>query len=128
MSSDGILRLDLDLEDAVMPNGTHATVDGTEYKKVPMPASNASEAAEKQLEPSAEEEAQTEPEVSPQKKVIKPPMPPTKEPKPISTPAEEPDKDDDSEKKVCIILCMPYHTRQKYLCVSFCLENMAYKI
>lgn len=102
VSSDGILRLDLDLEDATMPNGTHkATVDGTETpkeaKKVLMPPSNAREVADKHVEPSAEEEAQTESEVSPQKKVIKPPMPPIKEAK---TPEEEPEKDNSSEKKV----------------------------
>lgn len=130
MSSDGILRLDLDLEDATMPNGTHkATVDGTETpkeaKKVLMPPSNAREVADKHVEPSAEEEAQTESEVSPQKKVIKPPMPPIKEAK---TPEEEPEKDNSSEKKVCIILYMPYHKRQEYLFMSFCLDNMAYKI
>ncbi|KAM7423536.1 hypothetical protein PAMA_000065 [Pampus argenteus] len=101
VSSDGILRLDLDLEDAKMPNGAHhATVDGTETpkeaKKVPMPPSNASKAAAKQLEPTPEEEALAEPEVILQKKVLKPPMPPTKEAKPISTP----DEDDGSEKKV----------------------------
>ncbi|XP_068566854.1 pleckstrin homology domain-containing family O member 2 [Cebidichthys violaceus] len=103
VSSDGILRLDLNLEDAVMPNGTHrASVDGTETPKeaikAPTPPSNASESAEKQTAASAEEEAQTEPEVSPQKKVIKPPMPPTKEAKPCSTPEDEPDKDDGPEK------------------------------
>lgn len=103
VSSDGILRLDLDLEDAVMPNGTnHASVDGTETPKeavkVPKPPSNASEATEKQS--SVEWEAQGEPEVSPQKKVIKPPMPPTKEAKPSSTPEDEPDNDDGTEKKV----------------------------
>ncbi|XP_073321064.1 uncharacterized protein plekho2 [Pagrus major] len=95
MSSDGILRLDLDLEDALMPNGTHHTsVDGTETPKeakVPTPPSNTSEAKEKQSGPSAEEEAQTEPEVCPQKKVIKPPMPPIKEAKPCLTPEDEPD-------------------------------------
>ncbi|XP_031702041.1 pleckstrin homology domain-containing family O member 2 isoform X2 [Anarrhichthys ocellatus] len=93
VSSDGILRLDLDLEDAIMPNGTHhSSVDGTETPKeaikAPTPPSNASESAE---------EAQTEPEVSPKKKVIKPPMPPTKEAKRSSTLEDEPDKD---EKKV----------------------------
>ncbi|TDH16736.1 hypothetical protein EPR50_G00000990 [Perca flavescens] len=105
VSSDGILRLDLDLENALMPNGTHhVTVDGTESPKealkVPTPPSNAGEAAEQQSAASAEEEGHTEPEVSPQKKVIKPPMPPTKEAKPSSTPEEEPDKDDGPEKKV----------------------------
>lgn len=113
MSSDGILRLDLDLEDAFMPNGTHhASVDGTETSKeaiqVPVPLSNANEATEKELGPSAEE-AWTEPEVSPQKKVIKPPMPPTKEAKPSASPEEEPDKDDGLMKKVCIMFVNPCH-------------------
>lgn len=108
MSSDGILRLDLDLEDAIMPNGTHqATVDGTttskEPKKVAMPPSNNKEVAEKKLEPLVEEEAQPEPEATPQKKVLKPPMPPVKEIKWVTTPEEAPEKDDASEKKVCII-------------------------
>ncbi|XP_029282822.1 pleckstrin homology domain-containing family O member 2 [Cottoperca gobio] len=106
VSSDGILRLDLDLENALMPNGTHHSVDGTETPKeaiiAPTPRSNASGAAEKHSEESAEEDAQTEPEVSPQKKVIKPPMPPTKEAKPSSTPEDEPDKDDGPEKKVLL--------------------------
>ncbi|XP_044054190.1 hyphal wall protein 1 [Siniperca chuatsi] len=105
VSSDGILRLDLDLEDALMPNGTHhSSVHGSETPKeaikLPTPLSSASEGAEKQSGPSVEEEAQTEPEVSPQKKVIKPPMPPTKEPKPSSASEDEPNKDDGPEKKV----------------------------
>jgi len=102
VSSDGILRLDLDLENARMPNGTHrAQIDGTETPKeaikAPTPPSNASESAEKQT---AEEEAPTEPQVSPQRKVIKPPMPPTKEAKSCSTPEDEPDKDDGAVNKV----------------------------
>ncbi|XP_070691594.1 pleckstrin homology domain-containing family O member 1-A isoform X2 [Pempheris klunzingeri] len=101
VSSDGILRLDLDLEDATMPNGTHHTsVDGAETPKeaikVPPSPSNAREAPEK----GADEEAQTEPEVIPQKKVIKPPMPPIKEAKPSETPEDEPEKDGGPEKKV----------------------------
>lgn len=121
MSSDGILRLDLDLEDAVMPNGTnHASVDGTETPKeavkVPKPPSNASEATEKQS--SVEWEAQGEPEVSPQKKVIKPPMPPTKEAKPSSTPEDEPDNDDGTEKKVCIMLLNNFIQRRN-ICFVF---------
>ncbi|XP_034416343.1 pleckstrin homology domain-containing family O member 2 isoform X1 [Cyclopterus lumpus] len=102
VSSDGILRLDLDLENAIMPNGTHhAPIDGTETLKeaikAPTPPSNASESAEKQT---AEEEAPTEPQVSPQRKVFKPPMPPTKESKSCSTLEDQPDKDDDPVKKV----------------------------
>lgn len=92
MSSDGILRLDLDLEDAVMPNGAHyANVDGSETSK------------EKQLVSITEEEAQPDPDVSPQKKVIKPPMPPIKEAKPSTAHEDEPQKNDGSEKKVCQI-------------------------
>ncbi|XP_023137603.2 nascent polypeptide-associated complex subunit alpha, muscle-specific form [Amphiprion ocellaris] len=101
VSSEGILRLDLDLEGAIMPNGNHnANVDGTESLKeaVSAPESNTSKAAEKPFVPSAEEEVQGK--VSPQKKVIKPPMPPSKEAKFSSAPEDEPDKDDDPETKV----------------------------
>lgn len=105
MSSDGILRLDLNLEDAVMPNGTcRASDDGSKTPKdaikVAIPLSKTSESADKQTVASIEEGAQTEPEVSPQKKVIKPPMPPIKEAKPCPTPEAEPDKEDGPEKKV----------------------------
>uniref|UniRef100_UPI0037E78A8E pleckstrin homology domain-containing family O member 2 n=1 Tax=Semicossyphus pulcher TaxID=241346 RepID=UPI0037E78A8E len=104
VSSDGILRLDLDLENALMPNGTHhVSVDGAakEANKTPMPVSSTSEAAEKESEHSPEEEeTKTEPDVTPQKKVIKPPMPPIKEAKPSSTPEDEPEKNDVTEKKV----------------------------
>ncbi|XP_028257636.1 pleckstrin homology domain-containing family O member 2 [Parambassis ranga] len=96
VSSDGILRLDLDLEDAVMPNGTYnSNVDSTETPQksvaVSMPASNTSQ---------AEEETHTKPADSPQKKIIKPPMPPIKEAKPSSSPEDEPDKNNGSEKKI----------------------------
>ncbi|XP_037304168.2 pleckstrin homology domain-containing family O member 2 [Pungitius pungitius] len=88
VSSDGILRLDLNLEDAVMPNGTcSATVDGSKTAK-------GSESADKQTVASTEEAA------SPQKKVLKPPMPPIKEAKSCLTPEAKPDKDDGPEKKV----------------------------
>ncbi|XP_069378835.1 pleckstrin homology domain-containing family O member 1-A isoform X1 [Paralichthys olivaceus] len=95
VSSDGILRLDLDLEGAVMPSGTHyVNIDGTETPKeaikVLMPL-NVTNAEDKQS--SAEE-------IKPQKNTIKPPMPPTKEAKPSSVPEDEPDKDDASEKRV----------------------------
>lgn len=98
MSSDGILRLDLDLENAVMPNGTQQVSDGgakTE-NRTPPSASWGSDAPEKE----SEEKVKTEPEASPQKKVLKPPMPPIKEAK-ASTPQEvEPEKEEVSEKKV----------------------------
>ncbi|KAA8592013.1 hypothetical protein FQN60_017387 [Etheostoma spectabile] len=99
MSSDGIQRLDLDLENALMPNGTHHTsVDGAqspiEPLKVPTPPSNASEAAEQQS--GAEEKAHSEPEVSPQKKVL--PMSPCKEAKPCASPFEEAPEEAKAEK------------------------------
>lgn len=109
MSSDGILRLDLDLEDALMPNGTHhATTDGSETSKeaikVPLPLFNANKATEKQSGQNTKE-AHTESEVNSQIKVIKPPMPPNKEAKPSATPKEEPDKEDEGlMKQVCIML------------------------
>ncbi|XP_071329006.1 pleckstrin homology domain-containing family O member 2 [Trachinotus anak] len=98
VSSDGILRLDLDLEDAMMPNGMAlGNTDGTETPKeavkVPTPLPSVSKATEKQSGPSAEEGPQTEPAVSPLKKVIKPPMPPTKEAKPSPAFEDEPTKD-----------------------------------
>lgn len=105
VSSDGILRLDLDLDDAIMPNGTHhSTVDGTgapkEASKAPPAASSAGEAVEEKSLASIKEEDKPEPEASPQKKVLKPPMPPSKEAKRASALEEEPEKDDVPEKKV----------------------------
>ncbi|XP_030580984.1 104 kDa microneme/rhoptry antigen [Archocentrus centrarchus] len=95
VSSDGILRLDLDIEDAIMPNGAHyVNVDGSDTLKVPP-----SNTGEKPLVPITEEEAQPDPEVSQQKKVIKPPMPPTKEAKPSAALEDEAHKNDGSEKK-----------------------------
>ncbi|KAM3626080.1 uncharacterized protein V6R79_022200 [Siganus canaliculatus] len=94
VSSDGILRLDLDLEDALMPNGTsHASTDGASSPKevahLPKPPSSASESTEEPSEPVSVEKAQTEPEAKTPKKI---PMPPIKEAKPSTTPEDEPDK------------------------------------
>ncbi|XP_034536112.1 pleckstrin homology domain-containing family O member 2 [Notolabrus celidotus] len=103
VSSDGILRLDLDLENALMPNGTHhVSVDGAVKwaNESSRPTSDVSEAAEKQSERSTDEEIKSEEEATPQKKIIKPPMPPIKEAKPSSPPEDEPGKEDTSEKKV----------------------------
>ncbi|KAF7655157.1 hypothetical protein LDENG_00060020 [Lucifuga dentata] len=102
VSSDGMLRLDLDLEDATMPNGTHyANADATdapkELVKAPTPPSTMWEVVQEQSEEEEEEPPQTEPEAGPPKKVLKPPMPPSKEAKPMITPEDEPDQD---EKKV----------------------------
>ncbi|XP_038125153.1 pleckstrin homology domain-containing family O member 2 [Cyprinodon tularosa] len=83
VSSDGILRLDLDLEDAVMPNGTNnAQTDGTSETTAYPAASD----GEKQSVSVAEE-----------KKVIKPPMPPSKEAKSSLLPKNEPDKQEETE-------------------------------
>ncbi|XP_029948918.1 pleckstrin homology domain-containing family O member 2 [Salarias fasciatus] len=91
VSSDGILRLDLDLEDAVMPNGTHhAAVDGTHVT----PRYNSGGAAE-----TAEDKPGPDPEEKSQKKIIKPPMPPTKEAKASPASQDEHEKDV-PEKKV----------------------------
>lgn len=90
MSSDGILRLDLDFEGAMMPNGSHyVDADGADAPGVPTPLS---------AEP--EEEPQTEPEPAPPKKSLKPPMPPSKEGKPTTAPEDGPDEADAPEKKV----------------------------
>ncbi|KAM9318328.1 uncharacterized protein plekho2 isoform 2-T2 [Pholidichthys leucotaenia] len=105
VSSDGILRLDLDFENAVMPNGTHhPSVDATKKQKDdngPTPASKTGE--EKPCAPIAEEEEddpQPEPEVSHKKKVIMPPMAPVKEAKPSPAPEDKPNTDESLEKKV----------------------------
>lgn len=109
MSSDGILRLDLDLEDAVMPNGAHyANVDGSETSK------------EKQLVSITEEEAQPDPDVSPPKKVIKPLMPPIKEAKPSTAHEDEPQKNDGSEKKVCQIFLKIVIVKCCNICACLC--------
>lgn len=104
-SSDGMLRLDLDFEDAFMLNGSqNARVDHTETSKeaiqVLIPLSNTNEGTKKQLAPSVEDE-RTESEVKSRKKIIKPPMPPTKESKPTAKLEEETDRADGLMKKVC---------------------------
>ncbi|XP_037553582.1 pleckstrin homology domain-containing family O member 2 [Nematolebias whitei] len=99
VSCDGILRLDLDLEDAVMPNGTHrANTDGTETTKGAQ--TDAGKVSGNPLVPVVEEDAQAEPEAPTQKKAIKPPMPPTKEAKSKSASEDEPVTNDGLEKKV----------------------------
>lgn len=105
MSSDGVLRLDLDIEDAVMPNGSHyVNVDVSDTDKVDTVQMPLSSTGEKPLLSITEEEAQPDPEVSPKKKVIKPPMPPAKEVKPTAAIEDEPHKDDSSEKKVGVVI------------------------
>ncbi|XP_054878405.1 pleckstrin homology domain-containing family O member 2 [Poeciliopsis prolifica] len=83
VSSDGVLRLDLNLEDAVMPNGTNtAKTNSTESPETAV--------AGKQSVLRTNEE----------KKAIKPPMPPTKEAKSSAVPENEPNKQDEEEKVV----------------------------
>lgn len=98
VSSDGNLRLDLDLEAAVMPNGTHhAAVDGTHTSRgatASTPQYNSGGPAE-----TADDKPPPEQEERPQKKVIKPPMPPIKEAKASPASQDECDKDG-PEKKV----------------------------
>nr|XP_054591245.1 pleckstrin homology domain-containing family O member 2 isoform X1 [Nothobranchius furzeri] len=85
VSSDGILRLDLNLDDAVMPNGTQLTsTDGAELSKDVLHPSPQS---------AGQEGTGAEPEAASQK-VIKPPMPPTKEAKPSAASEDQPENDD----------------------------------
>lgn len=110
MSSDGLLRLDLNLEDAVMPNGTDtAKTDSTESPETVL---------------TTDEE----------KKPIKPPMPPTKEAKSSVVPENEPNKKDEKE-KVCsyvpsrntiYYVSIPYNTTT-YNCLKVNLNIMVYK-
>lgn len=102
VSSEGILRLDLDLEGAVMPNGTHhSAVDGSHTSKDTTTSSAQSSSGGSTQTPTVEnteDEAQKKPEEIPQKKVIKPPMPPTKEAKVSSVSQDEPAKDGPQKK------------------------------
>ncbi|XP_023698831.2 uncharacterized protein [Paramormyrops kingsleyae] len=94
-SSDGILRLDLDL-DAVdtMPNGSCEVKAETEAPKEvikpPMPPSKPSEAAPQN---SGEEEG-------PQKSAIKPPMPPSTDSKPKEAPPQSSSEEDSPQKSI----------------------------
>uniref|UniRef100_A0A8C6UEW1 Pleckstrin homology domain containing, family O member 2 n=1 Tax=Neogobius melanostomus TaxID=47308 RepID=A0A8C6UEW1_9GOBI len=130
VSSDGILRLDLDLENAMMPNGTHSSssaVDGTENHEKTTPSPSSSDSTEdkalstineakgedpsqtKVLKPPMppskqtaiiEEEKEEEEEV-PEKKILKPPMPPSKDVKPSETTTDKtPETSPDSKKKI----------------------------
>lgn len=102
VSSDGVLRLDLDLEDAIMPNGTRSAAgDGTDGHKETIKAlSPASTAGDAAVEKPLESIKESEEEAAPQKKVLKPPMPPLKDVKPASTIDGEPEKQDVPDKKI----------------------------
>lgn len=93
VSSDGILRLDLDLEGAVLLNGIPC-VDGTETKK-PVSVAPSSKATETESGLSAEESTVAEQDVTQQK------LPPISE--------DEPEKNEAPQKKVCL-----FNTRKIY--------------
>ncbi|KAJ3593011.1 hypothetical protein NHX12_005349 [Muraenolepis orangiensis] len=102
ISSDGILRLDLDVPNAMWSNGDHyVNIDFTEPLKEnpPMPTSSTSDATEKRQSSSPQlEEPQTVVEPSPQKKIFKPPMPPSKDRKAVSATENGPSVPDGPEK------------------------------
>ncbi|XP_018620480.2 pleckstrin homology domain-containing family O member 2-like [Scleropages formosus] len=91
VSSDGILRLDLDTVDST-PNGTYPLIEEAEAPKEavkpPMPPSKDSETQQQQQESSQEPNSETT--------VLKPPMPPSKDSKP-TTSAMEPLMGNDQE-------------------------------
>ncbi|KAL2089008.1 hypothetical protein ACEWY4_015907 [Coilia grayii] len=82
ISSDGILRLDLDVTDST-PNGTHYVniEDSASKESVQPDEGSTTTSGSAQGEPTSEAP-------TPQKKVLKPPMPPSKQAKPAS-PSEE---------------------------------------
>uniref|UniRef100_G3PND6 Pleckstrin homology domain containing, family O member 2 n=1 Tax=Gasterosteus aculeatus TaxID=69293 RepID=G3PND6_GASAC len=88
VSSDGILRLDLNLEDAVMPNGTCRASDDKKVIKPPMPPI-------KEAKPCPTPEAEPDKEDGPEKKVLKPPMPPSNKAKPCASPLGDATEEDD---------------------------------
>ncbi|KAM6980588.1 uncharacterized protein plekho2 [Aplochiton taeniatus] len=106
VSSEGILRLDLDVTDSSMPNGSHyVNIDPNETPKealkLPMSPSKPSESIkEGPTSDSTDEGPQIDDKPSPKKKILKPPMPPIKEIKPTALPEEEPLKDASPAKKV----------------------------
>ncbi|XP_033841924.1 pleckstrin homology domain-containing family O member 2 [Periophthalmus magnuspinnatus] len=105
VSSDGILRLDLDLENAVMPNGTQSSsssaVDGAQNLKASTPSPSSSETtADKPLSAITEEEDQDHKPT----KALTPPTPPQtatedgtggEEPEKTVKPPASPSKDEE---------------------------------
>ncbi|XP_072321010.1 uncharacterized protein plekho2 [Eucyclogobius newberryi] len=88
ISSDGVLRLDLDLENAMMSNGTHSSsaVDGAESLKETTPSPSSSETTEDRPLSTIKEADNQDLH---QTKVLKPPMPPTKQATTIKEETEE---------------------------------------
>ncbi|KAL1007512.1 hypothetical protein UPYG_G00087790 [Umbra pygmaea] len=82
VSSDGILRLDLDVVDASTPNGTHhITADGTEPTVKPPMQPTSNQAPEEALTPQTSDQVLATKEEPRPQKVLKPPMPPSKDAK-----------------------------------------------
>lgn len=102
MSSDGILRLDLDTVDS-MPNGAHILMDGADGEAKVAPSKSFDDIPEK-----AEGE-----DTEPQKKVLKPPMPPSKENKPSESQDSESKEDEPAPQKKILMPPMPPSKEQK---------------
>ncbi|XP_026786327.3 pleckstrin homology domain-containing family O member 2 [Pangasianodon hypophthalmus] len=102
ISSDGVLRLDLDTVDN-MPNGAHFLLDGADGEAKVAPAKSLDDIAE---EPAGEDTA-------PQKKVLKPPMPPSKENKPSESQDSESKHEESAPQKKILMPPMPPSKEQK---------------
>ncbi|MCJ8737541.1 hypothetical protein PDJAM_G00025120 [Pangasius djambal] len=102
ISSDGILRLDLDTVDN-MPNGAHFLLDGADGEAKVAPA--------KSLDDIPEEAAGED--TAPQKKVLKPPMPPSKENKPSESQDSESKHEEPAPQKKILMPPMPPSKEQK---------------
>lgn len=121
MSSDALLYLDLDHENALMSNGAQSEHDGTETPAAasqgPRSPAGSREPPEKPLGTSTDD-LHAESVACPQKKVIKPPMPPTKETKP-STPEVEAEKETFPTKRVCRLSVISHDSyRSGWTCFS----------
>ncbi|XP_067301257.1 pleckstrin homology domain-containing family O member 2 [Pseudorasbora parva] len=98
VSSDGILRLDLD-GDVAMQNGTHClNTEGDKQTETSKPTVTMNSIAEEDISE----------ESTPQKKVIKPPMPPSKDGKPSEIHKEdEPENEEAAPQKTILTPPMP---------------------
>ncbi|KAG1959539.1 pleckstrin homology domain-containing family O member 2 [Pimephales promelas] len=106
VSSDGILRLDLD-GDVIMPNGTHCL--NTEEDKQTEPSVTMNSIQKEDIDE----------EATPQKKDIKPPMPPSKDNKPCEIHKEdEPKNEEAAPQKKILMPPMPPSKEMKPCVVS----------
>uniref|UniRef100_A0A8C2BZ83 Pleckstrin homology domain containing, family O member 2 n=1 Tax=Cyprinus carpio TaxID=7962 RepID=A0A8C2BZ83_CYPCA len=107
VSSDGILRLDLDGEVTIL-NGTHGlNTEGDKQTETSKP----SEAMNNIPEEDVDEES------TPQKKVIKPPMPPSKDNKPSETHKEDEPKNEEPAAQKKMMPPMP-PSKESKPCIS----------